>query len=32
MITHMNRKESENIQTTSEVSSTIIGDLKFFPL
>lgn len=30
MITHMNRKESENIQTTSEVSSTIIGDLKFF--
>jgi len=30
MITHINRKESENIQTTSEVSSTIIGDLNCF--
>lgn len=29
MITHINRKESENIQT-SEVSSTIRGDLNCF--
>lgn len=30
MITHINRKESENIQTTSEVSSTVRGDLNCF--